>query len=66
MDYTIVLPTFDEATGEVHFPTRQNYLEGLRQVITDSKPNRYFGIYYSGMTFAESGDWAVLHDSDPA
>lgn len=66
MDYTIVAPIIDQKSGEICYPTRQNYLDGLRQVITESKKVRYFGIYYSGMTFTQSGDWVVLDDQNPS
>jgi hypothetical protein len=60
MSFTEVRPRIDKQTNKIVYPSREDYLRALREMIEKSIPNRYFGMYYSGMTHAHSGNWAVL------
>ena len=60
MSFTEVRPCIDKKTNEIIYPCKADYLNALFKMISKSKANRYFGVYYSGMTHAYSGNWVVL------
>ena len=50
-------------TGQVQHPTKQEYLEVIKQAASLTNQG-YFGVYYSGSTNKYTGDWAVKNDSN--
>jgi hypothetical protein len=58
MQYLECRPKFDLKTGKVVHPTKQQYLDLLKEVARQTK-NNYFGLYFTGSTIRYSGDWAV-------
>lgn len=47
--------------GEIIYPTRSQYIEAIQDAANSAK-YEYFGIYFTGTTFWQTGDWAVLSD----
>jgi len=48
--------------GKIIWPRKDDYLNAVRSCV-DSVGNSMFGLYYSGCTWVETGDWAVLNEN---
>ena len=62
MSFIEVLPTYE--SNKVKHPKRKEYLAAITQAILQSKSSMYFGVYFTGSTMIETGDWAVYDDSN--
>ena len=62
MQFVEVRPVIKE-NGDIHYPTKRDYIKAWEQVVNNSATRRYFGAYYSGMSQVGTGNWVVLPDS---
>lgn len=60
MGYVEVAPTYVD--GKVKHPCKRQYIDALTEMAKQGKAHRYFGIYFSGCTMWQSGDWAIQED----
>jgi hypothetical protein len=47
----------------ITWPTKKDYLMAVSEAIKQSKHSMYFGLYYSGSTMVDTGDWAVYDEN---
>ena len=62
MTFVECKPTINQQTGELHFPTHNDYIKTYTGVVQTSFQRRYFGCYYTGMTEIGTGNWVTLPD----
>ena len=62
MSFIEVLPTYE--SDKLEHPKRKEYLDAITHAIIQSASSRYFGVYFTGSTMIETGDWAVYDDSN--
>lgn len=63
MTFVECAPTLTSDGEGVKYPTKQDYINKIREVINISHGRQYFGLYYTGVTDVHSGNWVVLNDS---
>ncbi len=67
MNFIEVMPKLvgdpDLTSCQVQAPSKSHYLAAVATAIKQSSSSNYFGLYYSGSTMAETGDWAVYDDN---
>jgi hypothetical protein len=49
--------------GKIIWPRKEDYLKAVKDCV-EKIGNQFFGVYFSGCTWVESGDWAVLNQND--
>ena len=62
MTFVECAPTLTPDGNAVNYPTKQDYLDKINEVIGLSHSRSYIGLYYSGVTDVDTGNWVVLND----
>ena len=57
MGYVEVAPSV--VNGKVQHPCKKQYIDAITEVAKQGKARSYFGIYFTGCTMWQSGDWAI-------
>ena len=62
MTFIECAPRLTDDGKSVQYPTKEEYLKKIKEVISISHSRKYFGLYYSGVTDVETANWVVFKD----
>ncbi len=64
MHFLEVRPTID-ADGNINYPRKSDYIQAWINIVEDAIAIGYlnFGVYYSGMSEVQTGNWVLLPDN---